>query len=78
MHMETYQPLQMASLAFEVAVGSLNKKKLDKFRKVFEKKVLSRLEKNVLSSVDPSLDNYRSPFKKMAYKLPEHLLDSKN
>lgn len=63
----------MACLAYELVAGVVKKKVQDKYKKFFENNLLKRLEKNVLSIVDPSLDQYQSEFRKMHYKLPEEV-----
>ena len=45
LHLESTMPLQIASIAFEVSIGTIMKKQYPKFRKNFKKR-LTILEKN--------------------------------
>jgi hypothetical protein len=46
----------MASIAYEVTRGAVEKKKLDKFDKYFAKKVVNILEKNCMNVCNPHID----------------------
>jgi hypothetical protein len=53
LHMEAYQPLQMANIAFEVTKGLVTKARIEKFDKHFTKNVIKPLEKNCVNACDP-------------------------
>ena len=55
-HLEAYQPLQTASIAFEVGKCLVPPHKIDKFTKKFVNKVVRNLEKNVVSVMNPTVD----------------------
>ena len=56
LHLEAYLPLQVATIAFDVAKGLAHKKDLERYKKYFATKVVRDLERNCIMVCDPSLD----------------------
>lgn len=67
LHMETFIPMQTATIAYEVAKGLAPKKKIDRFYKHFCNRIVKPLERNIIDTCDPSRDNVGAKYKKMQY-----------
>ena len=73
LHMESYLPLQIATVAVEVGMGAVLKDKLERYKK-FCGNYISNLEKNCLRACDPSMDWLESRFRKWSYPAQESMV----
>lgn len=69
LHLESFLPLQIASITFEICSALAKKKTLIKLRERFLKKVQD-LEKNLVLCCDPEVEGYYSNYRKNYYELP--------
>lgn len=74
LHLESTLPLQIASISFQVGMGSITKKQFPKFRKNFKAR-LRDLEKNFQDCSNPFIENYESSFRKNFYELPPEYIN---
>jgi hypothetical protein len=65
--METFIPMQAATVAYEVAKGLAPKKKVDRFYKHFCNRVVKPLERNIINVCDPTVDTNGAKYGKMHY-----------
>jgi hypothetical protein len=60
--MEAYQPLQIASICYEVTKLGLTKPRQQRFKKMYVKKIIRALEKNCLNVADPQMDKHEKRY----------------
>jgi hypothetical protein len=73
LHMEAYQPIQTATIAYEVAKGLIPSHKQEKYRTNFIRKVVRGLEKNCVDVCNPNSEK-KSRYAKMDYNISSSLL----
>ena len=71
LHMETYLPLQTATIAYEIGKGVVERKRADKYKEFFINKVIKTLERNCVKVIDPSIPDFQSRFRKFNYIIPD-------
>jgi hypothetical protein len=70
LHLEAYQPLQIATIVYEIGRGGVEKSRQAKYMQHFANKIIKNLEKNCLNVCDPNIDQFHSRYQKMNYRLP--------
>ena len=63
----------MATIAFEVGAGIVQKDREAKFKRHFVNKIIIPMEKSCLKVCDPQTNYIESRFKKLDYKIPDSL-----
>jgi hypothetical protein len=54
-----------------VTKGVVERKRADKFKEFFAKRVIKGLEHNCVNVIDPDIDELHSRFRKLHYAIPE-------